>query len=98
MAGMIRLLLAGADVDGTLVTEDKVLTAPAAVPCGSCAAAGIAFAITSGRPPARHEHADRAARFADADRRLQWRRICHPDLSVIESHTLDPAAAKKTLS
>jgi Cof subfamily protein (haloacid dehalogenase superfamily) len=45
----IRLLLA--DVDGTLVTNDKVLTARAVAAVRSLDAAGIRFAITSGRPP-----------------------------------------------
>src|SRR6266446_1463472 len=45
----IRLLLA--DVDGTLVTQEKVLTAETKRATGSLAKAGIIFAITSGRPP-----------------------------------------------
>jgi len=45
----IRLLLA--DVDGTLVTPDKVLTERAIDAVRSHGKAGILFAITSGRPP-----------------------------------------------
>jgi hypothetical protein len=45
----IRLLLA--DVDGTLVTPDKVLTKRAISAVHSLGDAGILFAITSGRPP-----------------------------------------------
>ena len=45
----IQLLLA--DVDGTLVTPDKVLTDRAVDAVRSLAKAGILFAITSGRPP-----------------------------------------------
>jgi Cof subfamily protein (haloacid dehalogenase superfamily) len=45
----IRLLLA--DVDGTLVTEDKVLTEAAQEVARELRRAGIALAITSGRPP-----------------------------------------------
>jgi Cof subfamily protein (haloacid dehalogenase superfamily) len=45
----IRLLLA--DVDGTLVTGDKVLTDRTIEAVGSLRGAGITFAITSGRPP-----------------------------------------------
>jgi Cof subfamily protein (haloacid dehalogenase superfamily) len=44
-----RLLLA--DVDGTLVTQDKVLTAEAIDAVHRLGEAGILFAITSGRPP-----------------------------------------------
>ncbi|RYD76222.1 MAG: HAD family hydrolase [Verrucomicrobiaceae bacterium] len=45
----IRLVLA--DVDGTLVTREKVLTARSVAAVKKLRAAGIAFAITSGRPP-----------------------------------------------
>ncbi len=45
----IRLLLA--DVDGTLVTQDKVLTDRAVAAVHSLRDAGVLFAITSGRPP-----------------------------------------------
>ncbi len=49
MAPPIRLLLA--DVDGTLVSQDKVLTGRAVAAVGKLRQAGIFFAITSGRPP-----------------------------------------------
>jgi hypothetical protein len=45
----IRLVLA--DVDGTLVTEEKVLTQRAQSAVRALRNAGIRFAITSGRPP-----------------------------------------------
>jgi Cof subfamily protein (haloacid dehalogenase superfamily) len=45
----IRLLLA--DVDGTLVTQEKVLTEAAIAAVGELREAGILFALTSGRPP-----------------------------------------------
>jgi Cof subfamily protein (haloacid dehalogenase superfamily) len=45
----IQLLIA--DVDGTLVTKDKVLTPRAIAAVANLKSAGIKFAITSGRPP-----------------------------------------------
>jgi hypothetical protein len=45
----VRLLLA--DVDGTLVTPDKVLTDRAVEAVHKLSEAGVIFAITSGRPP-----------------------------------------------
>src|SRR5262247_3868637 len=45
----IRMLLA--DVDGTLVTQDKVLTDRAIAAVGKLEQAGMLFAVTSGRPP-----------------------------------------------
>jgi len=45
----VKLLLA--DVDGTLVTKDKVLTDRAIAAVHKLHDAGVTFAITSGRPP-----------------------------------------------
>ena len=49
MAHDIALVLA--DVDGTLVTQEKVLTDAARAAVAELRRAGIGFAITSGRPP-----------------------------------------------
>ena len=46
-----RISLLLADVDGTLVTHEKVLTARAVQAVRDLKAAGVRFAITSGRPP-----------------------------------------------
>ena len=46
-----RISLFLADVDGTLVTHEKVLTARARQAVEALKAVGIRFAITSGRPP-----------------------------------------------
>lgn len=46
-----KISLVLADVDGTLVTEEKVLTKRAQSAVTSLREAGIRFAITSGRPP-----------------------------------------------
>jgi Cof subfamily protein (haloacid dehalogenase superfamily) len=55
MTGLTRAVpkisLVLADVDGTLVTAQKVLTTRAVAAVNALHAAGIAFAITSGRPP-----------------------------------------------
>lgn len=51
MPGAPDISLVLADVDGTLVTTDKVLTDRALLAVKALRAAGIAFAITSGRPP-----------------------------------------------
>jgi Cof subfamily protein (haloacid dehalogenase superfamily) len=49
--GASKISLVVADVDGTLVTEDKVLTPRAEAAVQALHEAGVAFAITSGRPP-----------------------------------------------
>ena len=51
MAGKRKISLVLADVDGTLVTEEKILTKRACDAVGALQNAGIRFAITSGRPP-----------------------------------------------
>src|SRR3984893_312831 len=51
MAEKRKISLVLADVDGTLVTEEKVLTKRAQNVVGALQSAGIRFAITSGRPP-----------------------------------------------
>lgn len=51
-AGRAPIALLVSDVDGTLVTPDKALTPRAIAAVERLRAAGIAFAITSSRPPA----------------------------------------------
>ena len=51
MPGKRKISLVLADVDGTLVTEEKILTKRACDAVGALQNAGIRFAITSGRPP-----------------------------------------------
>lgn len=51
MAGNRKISLVLADVDGTLVTEEKILTERARNAVKAMHQAGIRFAITSGRPP-----------------------------------------------
>ena len=51
MAEKRKISLVLADVDGTLVTEEKILTKHAQSAVGALRNAGIRFAITSGRPP-----------------------------------------------
>jgi Cof subfamily protein (haloacid dehalogenase superfamily) len=49
--GQKKISLVLADVDGTLVTEQKILTERARRVVAALRTAGIRFAITSGRPP-----------------------------------------------
>jgi Cof subfamily protein (haloacid dehalogenase superfamily) len=51
MADKRKISLVLSDVDGTLVTEEKILTPRAAAAVRGLHDAGIRFAITSGRPP-----------------------------------------------
>jgi Cof subfamily protein (haloacid dehalogenase superfamily) len=91
----IRLLLA--DVDGTLVTKDKVLTAAAKAAARELLHAGIALAVTSGRPPRGMSMLIQPLALQGAIAGFNGGVLVNPDLSVIESHTLDPATAAQTL-
>ncbi len=91
----IRLVLA--NVDGTLVTRDKVLTEEAKAAARALRAAGIAFAITSGRPPRGMSMLIEPLALTGLIAGFNGGVYVSPDLSVVESHTLDPAAAKTTV-
>jgi hydroxymethylpyrimidine pyrophosphatase-like HAD family hydrolase len=87
----IRLLLA--DVDGTLVTQDKVLTEAAKAAARKLHDVGIALAITSGRPPRGMSMRIKPLALQGAIAGFNGGVFVNPDLTVIESHTLDPAVA-----
>ena len=93
--GDIRLLLA--DVDGTLVTQDKVLTDQAVAATRELHEAGITLALTSGRPPRGMSMLIAPLKLEGAIAGFNGGVFVHPDLSVIESHLLDLATAKETL-
>ena len=95
-ASKISLVLA--DVDGTLLTKDKVLTSRATDAVKALAAAGIAFAITSGRPPRGMAMLIEPLALRTPIAGFNGGVYAHPDLSVIESRTLDPATAKKAVA
>jgi len=91
----IRLLLA--DVDGTLVPKDKVLTEATKEVVRELRRAGVFFAITSGRPPRGMSMLIEPLALQCAIAGFDGGVFVNPDLSVIESHTLDAATAKQTV-
>jgi Cof subfamily protein (haloacid dehalogenase superfamily) len=91
----IKLFLA--DVDGTLVTKDKVLTERAQQRVRDLKAAGIAFAITSGRPPKGMEMLLKPLAIETPIAGFNGGQWVNPDLSIIESHTLPRDIADKTV-
>jgi Cof subfamily protein (haloacid dehalogenase superfamily) len=96
VASKISLFIA--DVDGTLVTDDKVLTPCAVAAVKALNAAGIIFAITSGRPPRGMNMLIEPLALQGAIAGFNGGVFVKPDLSVIESHALDPTTAKQTLN
>jgi len=91
----IRLLLS--DVDGTLVTKDKTLT-PATLAVGrELREAGVALAITSSRPPRGLRMYVKPLDLKLAIAGLNGGLIVDPNFTVIKSHKLDLATAKRAV-
>ena len=86
MPATIRLVLA--DVDGTLVTHDKVLTERARAAVAKMRSAGIQFAITSGRPPRGMEMLIAPLALTTPIAAFNGGMFIKPDLSVIEQRVL----------
>ena len=86
MAPSIRLFLA--DVDGTLVTNDKVLTDRAIAAVGKLREAGILFAITSGRPPRGMSMLIEPLKLSMPIAAFNGGVYVHPDMSVIEQQVI----------
>jgi Cof subfamily protein (haloacid dehalogenase superfamily) len=82
----VRLVIA--DVDGTLVTPDKILTPRASAAVHSVLEAGIAFTITSGRPPRGMKMLIDALQLVHPIAAFNGGVLIHPDLSVIRQYFL----------
>jgi Cof subfamily protein (haloacid dehalogenase superfamily) len=82
----IRLMLA--DVDGTLVTQDKVLTDRAVNAVRELHGAGIRFAVTSGRPPRGMEMLVGPLALDTPIAAFNGGLFVHPDMTVIEQRVL----------
>jgi glucose-6-phosphate 1-dehydrogenase len=82
----IRLMLA--DVDGTLVTQDKVLTDKAVDAVRRLGEAGILFAVTSGRPPRGMAMLVDPLELSTPIAAFNGGLFANPDMSVIEQRTL----------
>ena len=92
-----RLRLLVSDIDGTLVTADKVLTPAAIKAVASLAKANVDFTVVSSRPP---------RGMAEIISKLK---VCHPfaafnggslvalDMSLIQAHRLSGEVATRTL-
>src|SRR5215469_3161708 len=82
----IRLLIA--DVDGILVTHDKVLTERARAAVGKMRSVGIEFAITSGRPPRGMQMLVEPLALTTPIAAFNGGMFIRSDLSVIEQRVL----------
>jgi hypothetical protein len=82
----VRLVIA--DVDGTLVTPDKVLTPRARAAALAVVDAGIAFTITSGRPPKGMAMLIEPLGLRDPIAAFNGALLVRPDLSVIQERLI----------
>src|SRR6202042_2170352 len=94
-ASKISLVLA--DVDGTLVTAEKVLTPRARAAVKALQTAGIAFAITSGRPPRGMAMLIDPLALRTPVAGFNGGIFVKPDMTIMEEHVLAADAAKRAL-
>jgi Cof subfamily protein (haloacid dehalogenase superfamily) len=85
------------DVDGTLVTHDKVLTERSKEAVQRLRDRGIRFAITSGRPPRGMKMINDALHLDTPIAGFNGGVFTHPDWTVISSRLLSPETAEKTI-
>ncbi len=83
---MIKLLLS--DVDGTLVTKEKVLTPRSVEAVRKLHDAGIQFAVTSGRPPRGMEMLVEPLAITCPLAGFNGGLVVEPDLEVVAEHTI----------
>lgn len=95
--GSSRISLVLADVDGTLVTADKVLTSRAAAAVQALHAAGIAFAITSGRPPRGMAMLIDPLALQTPIAGFNGGIFVKPDMTIMEEHVLPANVAARAL-
>lgn len=92
-----KISLLPADVDGTLVTSEKILTERACKAVHRLHRAGIRFAITSGRPPRGMAMLVEPLALDTPIAGFNGGVFVHPDLSVIEERDLAPDVAKQAM-
>jgi Cof subfamily protein (haloacid dehalogenase superfamily) len=91
----ISLLLS--DVDGTLITHEKILTERARDAVHRLHRAGIRFAITSGRPPRGMAMIVEPLSLDTPIAGFNGGVFVQPDLSIIEERQLAPDVAKQAM-
>ena len=92
-----KISLVLADVDGTLVTAEKVLTARASAAVKALHTAGIAFAITSGRPPRGMAMLIDPLALQTPVAGFNGGIFVKPDMTIMEEHVLAADAARRAL-
>jgi Cof subfamily protein (haloacid dehalogenase superfamily) len=86
------------DVDGTLVDHNKKLPPANAAAVARLQAAGIPFTIISARPPSGIAFLVEALKPTGPIAAFNGGTIVAPDGTILERHTLDPAAVAKSFA
>jgi Cof subfamily protein (haloacid dehalogenase superfamily) len=94
MAEKNKISLVLADVDGTLVTEEKVLTKRAQNAVSALRDVGIRFAITSGRPPRGMAMLFDALKLDTPIAGFNGGLFVERDLTILQQKTVPPAIAR----
>jgi Cof subfamily protein (haloacid dehalogenase superfamily) len=92
-----KISLVLADVDGTLVTEEKVLTSRAEAAVRALQDAGIGFAITSGRPPRGMAMLIDPLALRTPVAAFNGGIFVNPDMTIMEAHVLAADAANRAV-
>src|ERR1700675_3978199 len=92
-----KISLVVADVDGTLVTAEKVLTQRAVAAVKALQTAGIAFAITSGRPPRGMAMLIDPLALRTPIAGFNGGIFVKPDMTIMEEHVLAADVATRAL-
>jgi Cof subfamily protein (haloacid dehalogenase superfamily) len=97
MAETRKISLVLADVDGTLVTEEKILTKRAQSAVRALRNAGIRFAITSGRPPLGMAMLFDALELATPIAGFNGGLFVKRDLTILEQKTVPADVARQAI-
>ena len=95
---MTRIALVVSDVDGTLVTKDKILTDRAKDAVRRLHAAGIGFTITSSRPTIGMRFLIEPLAITLPVGAFNGSAIVAPDLTPIEQHLIPASTVERSIS
>jgi hypothetical protein len=98
MTDASRISLVLADVDGTLLTEDKELTTRARAAVHLLHARGVRFALTSGRPPRGMKMLFGPLALDTPVAGFNGGVFAKPDLTVLEQKTLPASVASEAIA
>jgi Cof subfamily protein (haloacid dehalogenase superfamily) len=94
---MTRIALVVSDVDGTLLTKDKILTDKTARAVRQLEDSGVAFTIVSSRPTVGMRFLVEPLRLTMPFGSFNGGAICDPQMKPIEQHLIPASTVQKTI-